>query len=720
MVAKYDRLTNEMQRSCIRLNDELIFSPQKYGEDNYFHIEIPSTSKFFRIGYNEYVFVSLLDGSTSFATALAVTAQTLGANSLNEQQATEVTNWLLENGMASFADSEAVVDAKEIEKQKVSFLQKLNPFWMKLPLGNPGGELDLVLSYSRWMFQPVAIIIATLFILAGMITASNVWDEFSASFNVLANHNWIWMLVGWVVLKILHELAHGIACRRFGGNVKETGIIFILFAPMAYVDVTSSWRFPSRWQRIAVACAGMYVELFLAAACVFMWLGTSSEILRLHLFNVFLMASVSTILFNANPLMRFDGYFVLSDLLKIPNLYANGSKAFQQHMRWLFYGQLPDDSCCEIRNRKFIVGTYGWCAAIWKVLICVGLSITASVMFGGLGIFLAGFGVISWFGKPVLATVKELLQRRYSKPHTLLRAVCVGAGLALFACCSWFAIPNPFATRAPCVVAYEDSSQVRAQSSGFVTEVLVTSGAEVEAGTPLLRLENRELMSQVQELTAKLKKEQTLERMAMDQQEPAEAQIAARNQAAIQQTLTERQSELDDLLVTAPVAGRVVARNLHQMQGKFVSRGDTLLTIGRDIKKEILVSIASEDVDSTDDLIGTAISFEIGTRRSMLGSVKRVTPRASSRVTHASFVAPNGGPLAVTQNGNQESAEEDPYEFCEARFHVVAELSGDNAAKVYAGENGYAKIDSSSETLGKFVVKSFARWIKSQLALAGT
>jgi len=149
-------------------------------------------------------------------------------------------------------------------------------------------------------------------------------------------------------------------------------------------------------------------------------------------------------------------------------------------------------------------------------------------------------------------------------------------------------------------------------------------------------------------------------------------------------------------------------------------RGDKLLTIGRDTKKEILVSIASEDVDSTDELIGSLISLEIGTRRSMPGTIKRVTPRASSNITHASFIAPNGGPLAVTQNGSQKSTDEDPYEFCEARFHVVAELSDTNAESVYAGENGFAKLESNSDTLGKFIVKSFTRWIRSQLAIAGT
>lgn len=717
MVGKYDRLTNELQRTCVKLNDELIFSPQKYGAEDYFHIEIPSASKFYRIGYSEYVFVSLLDGQTNLAAALAITSQTLGPTALNEDQAKQIIHWLLENGMANLAGAEVAVDPEELAQQKVAWHQKLNPFWMKLPLGNPNDHLDQLLTYCKWMLHPWFVVVSVLFIIAGMTTAWHSWDEFSASFDVTEQNNWLWMLAGWVVLKIIHEAAHGVTCRHFNGQVKETGIIFILLAPMAYVDVTSSWRFQSRWHRIGVACAGMYVELIIAAACVFAWSWTSSEVIRMHLFNLFFMASVSTILFNANPLMRFDGYFVLSDLLKIPNLYTNGTKAFQNQMQWLFYGQRDNSQCHEIENNRSVVTTYGWLAAIWKVLICVGLSITASVMFGGFGILLAMFGVVSWFGKPVWGIAKNLLQRRNSRPHTVVRAATVATAIATIGLMSWFYIPNPFSNRAPCVVAFEDASEIRSETAGFISEVFIDDGDEVSEGTVLIQLSNRELETQVRELEAKLKKEETAERIAMDKREPAEAQVAAKNQIAILEKLAERKSDLAALTVRAPVTGRVVARNLRQMPGQFVEPGDLLMTIGGDSQKEIQVSVAAEDVDSTDALLGRKISVEIGSCRSVAATIKRVTPRASSRVSHQSLIAPNGGPIPVKGNTETNANDETPYEFCEARFHVVAELSDETAAQFFAGENGYAKLDSNSETLGKYFVNSLNRWVRDQLAM---
>ena len=134
MVTFYDPLTEELQRSHLRLNDELIFNPQKYGDKVFVHVEVPSTSRFFRIGYAEYVFISQLNGQTSSATALAVTAQSQGSDAINEQKGREIIDWLLENGLAGFVGEKAGIDAGSADKNKASLLSKLNPFWLKLPL----------------------------------------------------------------------------------------------------------------------------------------------------------------------------------------------------------------------------------------------------------------------------------------------------------------------------------------------------------------------------------------------------------------------------------------------------------------------------------------------------------------------------------------------------------------------------------------------------------
>ena len=185
---------------------------------------------------------------------------------------------------------------------------------------HPDRWLSKLSPHTNWLFSAPMTALGMLLITAGMIVAIVRWNELvDSSQLVFARNNWLLMGVAWLVLKVAHELAHALACKRQGGEVREAGLVFVLFAPAAYVNVTSAWRFPCKWQRVHVAAAGMYVELVLAALAVMAWNHVDSIVLRHLLFNIILMASFTTLVFNANPLMRFDGYYILSDLLEIPN-----------------------------------------------------------------------------------------------------------------------------------------------------------------------------------------------------------------------------------------------------------------------------------------------------------------------------------------------------------------------------------------------------------------
>ena len=719
MVTVHDRLTEELQRSCLRLNDELIFRPQKYGDDTFIHIEIPSAARFFRVGFAEYAFLSQLDGKTSFAAALAVVAQSQGADALSEQQAREVVSWLFENGMAGFSGEESGIDATKVQEKKTNLMSKLNPFWLKLPFGNPDQLFATALPWCRAVFHPLIFALATIFILAGLFTALANWSELFGGYQVFASGNWIWLLVSWVLLKFVHEFAHGIVCKYFGGQVRETGLIFILFAPLAFVDVTSSWRFANRWKRIAVASAGIFVELLIASACVFALLYTQSAVVKDILTNTILMAGLTTLLFNANPLMRFDGYFVLADLLKIPNLYENGSRAFRQEMGWLFLGQTPNVSCHEIRVRRTIVSIYGWLASVWKVLISVGLTIVASAMFGGFGILLAAFGIVSWFGKPCLEMLKGLSIHFKQRPGSAIRTGLLTSLVAGFMVASWFWIPSPFSVRAPCLVEFEDAARVRAETAGFIVEMLVHEGDVVEAGDALLRIENRELEAEVAELKAKLQYEQTRERIALDESKAGEAQIAVREQRATMTTLVSRESELANLLVKAPCSGKIVARKLSHLQDKYVTRGDILMLIGNERTKEVVISLPATELHSAKRMVGASIPLEIGSRRKFYATVDRIDPRATIQVSHESLIDPNGGPIAVRQTADKAGQEESTleYEYLNPRLKMVARIDDSVATTLFAGQRGRAVLPAATPTLGKSAYLAIREWLLNQIQL---
>ena len=708
MVA-YDRLSSELKRCQVQLKDELIFVPQMYGDTTWYHIEIPSSSKFFKIGYAEYVFISLLDGETSFAHALATASQTLGADALSEHQATQTLFWLLENGLAVTTD--AMVAPQTDLAASQPFWQRINPFWMKLPFGKPDAIVDRLNNVIGWIFHPAAVLVWLLTMIVALSSLATHWDRFTTSASaIFSPSNWIWMLVAWVMLKVAHELGHAIACRRFGGTVKETGIIFILFAPLAYVDVTSSWRFKSRWQRISVALAGMYVELLIAAICLILWASSRNELVAWHLMNVVMMASISTLLFNANPLMKFDGYFVLSDLLQIPNLFQEGAKSVSQSLKWIFYGQRQEDSRNEIHRWSRSIAIYGFACSIWKVLVMVGLFIAASVMFEGWGILLVGLGIVTSYLRPLGSLIKDLGIRSMQRPESVLRAATIAtAVLGLFASAWWF-VPNAFVARNPCVVDFCDSAKIRAHSSGFISEVLVEDGQAVELGQPLLRMENRELQSEVSELKARLKQEAVKERIAKDRGEPTAALIARKDWLSTEKMLQEKNSELDRLLVRSPIQGNVVARDLDQATRTYFNRGDFLLSVANSCDKEIVISIASENVTSVTELVGESIPVELGSRRRIMATISRVDPLASIQLREQKLASPNGGTLAVKPVSAEDQSKQNQFQLLKPRFHVVAKISPETAKDLFCGERGMAILASNSPTMGKWAYSKVENW----------
>lgn len=716
----YDPLTEESRRACFRLHGQAKVRSQLYGNQTYFHIEIPSLSKYIRLGYREYVFLSLLDGNTTIAHALAESSRALRSDALSEDQADQLVDWLLQQGVILAVDSidEDQPDASSPDSSAglLKWLQQCNPFWMKLPLtrlvGDPNRFLDACLPSFQWCFRPIGLMLMGLLITIGALLAAVHWTDLSQeTTRVLVVNNWFGLIATWIILKLIHEFAHAMCCRQLGGDVREAGIVFILLAPMAYVDVTSSWALASRWKRMLVASAGMLVELCVASVALLFWFQVDSPDLRNMLINVMVTASISTVLFNANPLMRFDGYYLLSDLLKIPNLYESGTNSVRQTFAWIMYGRRSADGCMEIRKRWIVVGCYGWLATAWKLFIGFSLTIAASVMLGGWGILLAVFGLVSWYGYPIFNAGKGFYRRCLHRRHEAMRSAIVGlAGIALVTVALGY-LPNPIPAHIPCVVDYEPLTKVRARSAGFIESVYVNNGEQVRRGDLLIRLENRELESRIYEAQAELELFRVQERIALDRNEPASVQMAIQDQAAARAKLNELRQEQESLGIFAPNDGVVIAPELNNRLGGYVDAGEILLTVGNDSSKEIVLSIATSDSRQLEHRTTDMLAIRLGCSGRKLATISRLDPRASTSLPHPSLGATYGGALAI-KNGH-----DDKPELIKPRFVARAKMSDRLARSVKVGETGIAFL-GRSQSLGAWLWLGTQEWIKEQWRFA--
>jgi putative peptide zinc metalloprotease protein len=720
-----DSSTRELLHSRICLRADLVFIPRRGRWKEWYQIEARHSGRYFRIGVTEYAFMSLLDGDTTIGEAVSLTARRFGPDAFSEDQATSIVVWLLENDLAEV--SEVAATGKQNSstatgRRKTALVERLNPFWLKLPFGNPDAFISKLLPLTSWLHSWAAIIVScAIWIAAGIAIASN-WSLFESSWStVLHRSNWIWLGASWLFLKIVHELSHAVACRRHGGEVRDSGIIFILLAPVAYVDVTSSLSFPSCWQRIQTAAAGIYVELTIASLAAIAWTVTDSPLLSHHLVNLIWSASVTTIVFNANPLMKFDGYYILSDLLDRPNLYTDSAQHLQRIANRIFFG-VKTGSVRSSSQDAILTATYGAAAFVWRMLICAGLLISASVMFHGAGIVLAAAGVLLWFGRPILQLVRKLWLLTRLDPQKSLRATVLGTASVAALGAFLFLTPWPAGATAPGILDHQDLAVVRAETPGFVRRIHVADGEQVAEGQLLIELENEELANEVADIKVAIQQSDIRRSQSIRNHETAAVQVEAEHHAALQKRLTEKLQQAEALTVRAPVAGRVMSRSLVWAEGTYAQPGTELVAIGDDSRKELRISISQDDarwLQSTAEHSSETTTVNVRLRSFGLahGTVRRILPGATRTPLHASLTAPAGGPLTVKANSSSDSKSE--FLLTEPRVTAIIDLPPEVAASIPAGSFGHVWLKTeTAPTIAEATTRIATGWIESQLDAA--
>ena len=712
MVANLDPTTQSLFQSRLRLRDDLVFVPQHYQNKLYYHVENKTSGEFYRIGLSEYLFISQLDGETTFSEALQVASQQSSCRPLSQPDAISVYQWLIQVGLGKIHDQPSTTNDTVASANQQN---RWNPFWIKIPLLNPDTFVSGCYKRLKWCFSfrmvSACILLA---IVAINLLAVNL-DRFLASSHVVFSPwNWIWLFAIWIGLKVFHELAHAIVCKHYGGEIRECGLIFILFAPMAYVDVTSSWRFESRWQRIHVAIAGVCLEVLIAAIGVIGWSVTESPLVSHLFYNLVVIASISTLLFNLNPLMKFDGYYILSDLLQIPNLYNQAAKFTRESTRRIFFGD-PVSSSHEVGLTWLAIRIYGILAACWRVMVSVGLLLVASTLFHGAGILLAILALISWYGQPLKKSIAEIGTRLRENTLSAYRAILVCGLMAGTCIAAYFWIPSPIMVTSPGIVDYAEMATIRSDVSGFVDKVFVTNGQFVSAGVKLLEVRNELVEQEYYDILRQIDQCHVRHKMAVDQQLTAEAQIQRRKLVGLTQRLAQVEKQFNGLTVYSRNSGRIVARQLHNQVGAYVTEGQELVSIGQEDKKEIKLSVGQREANVIDPQIGQPVAVRIGSRRKTLGMLTQLNPRASTEISHPALANHVGGRIAVQEKPQPADEKNMEWEFVEPRFLATVSLSPEESSQLFAGETGYALIRWKPESLGVAVRQGLSDWIRSKL-----
>lgn len=711
--APQDPIAPNLEQVVLRLRDDLSIVPQTTADQRLYIVEDRLTGKCYRLGVMEYQVATLLDGTNSLAAVAARMSelQPSGAELTedNARSALHVCKWLLQTGLAHIvSELERVPDAKPALPLWVRF----NPIFLRVPLLTPDKLLETLLPWAGWVHSRLAAMAAVVLGIVASVLLAADWIRFSDSASgVFSIDHGFYLILGWIILKVAHEMGHGLACKYHGGYVREAGVAFLLFAPIPYVDVTSSWRLRSKWQRIHVAAAGMYVEAVLGSLAVLIWSQTSNAILSQFCVNIVVMATATTVLFNANPLMRFDGYYMLADWLEIPNLYSRGQQ-FTSHLfrRWMLGDRAVTTAVPSSAAASRIIKVYGIVAWAWRVTVCLSLICAASVLFHGAGIVLAVTATISWFLAPAWKLLAKLFLRE-NWPQ--LGRLCVSSVALAGSCAVLFLyVPSPFPRRSPGIVEYKPITTVRSESGGFVREIVVSPGDRVSEGDVLARLENRELEDELRLVELAVQQSELRSRLHRQRGEMSQFQTEQDKLVALRAQRDERQREVHELVVVAPADGQVIGRRLPILLNTYVKQGDELCHIAMEREKEIQLSIHQDDVEAFQAQVGARVSIRCPSGR-VYANLSSITPRATDRPTHPALCSTHGGPLPVRANSSDDSR--DAIRLLEPRFigHIL--LPDESSEDLLAGQLCTVSIRSANDSVGRVVASRVRDWFESKL-----
>jgi len=565
-----------------------------------------------------------------------------------------------------------------------------SPLSIRVPLIDPDRFLAHTLPAVRWLLGPLGLaiwlgVVCTAAVLAGMHWSEltdNVTDRILTPTNLFL----IWLI--YPVIKALHELGHGYAAKRWGGEVHDMGIMLLVFAPVPYVDASCASAFSDKKHRMMVGAAGIFVEVLLAALALFVWIAVEPGLVRALAFNVMLIGAVSTVFVNGNPLLRFDGYYVLADALEIPNLTSRSKRYIGYLVRRHVFGFDAAQSPAGARGEAFWLPVYALTSFVYRMFIMFVIILFVAGQFFIVGSLLAFWAVAQMIWPAVKWThaiiTNAEFQRRRSR--NLARGVAiVGVVVVLL---GW--VPFPLSTHAQGVVWLPPESEIRSGADAVVTRIVAAPDSMVRPGDLLIEMEDPGLVAEVRILEATVA-EANARYDSLRSTELVDAQILRDELARIEADLAVARERLAALTIRSVRTGRFIIQRPQGFEGRYIRHGELIAYVADLAHGTVAVAISQDDIG----LIRThteKVDFRFAERLDQVvpTSISRETPAATNALPSPALGSHGGGPFATDPADDQGIAT------LEQIFHL--ELMVPTPVQ-RIGERVYVRFDHGNEPL---------------------
>ncbi len=583
-----------------RLRSHLEVHRQKFRGGVWYVMQDQQGGRYHRLSPAGYLMLCLMDGRRTVDEIWKMLGDRLGRDQPTQE---ECISLLAQLHAADLLSGSVPPDLSELDKRArkgefTHFMMHVrNPLALRLPLLDP----DRFLQHTMWLVKPLFGVTGFLLWLAllatGVTLAGMNWAALTGDLadRVLTVQNAFLILLVYPFIKALHELGHAYAIKRWQGEVHEIGLMFLVFMPVPYVDGSSTLAFPEKTRRAIVGGAGIMVELALAAVAMIVWINVEEGWVRAIAFNTMLIGGVSTLFFNGNPLLRFDGYYVLCDLLEIPNLGSRANKYFLYLLQKYVLGLRDVETPVTAAGEKGWFLLYAIASFFYRMTIMIGIALFIATKFFFIGIALAVWPVFSMLILPVAKGLRFLLTSPKLRRNRS-RAVTMTAGGVAALAGLLFVLPVPYGTIVEGVVWLPPNAKVRTQTDGIITNILVEPNDHVTAGTPLIRMTNPDLRTQLTILEAQ-RAELDIRLTASAVTDRVQVQLIRGQIQNIEGAISSLRKSLSDLIIVAPITGQFVLPDADDLEGRYYAKGEELGLVSTVDDPIVRLVVRQQDVD---------------------------------------------------------------------------------------------------------------------------
>lgn len=614
-------------------------------------VQDPTSGRFNRMTPAAYQLLGMLDGHRTMDDVWSTAIEQLGDDTPGQE---EVIRLLSQLHAADLLHCEASPDTAELferfERQDRARSKSnwRNPFAVRFPLWNPDRFLSRTLPFIQPFLNGFGGVLYCIVVGLGIALTAMHWPELSENVTdrVLAVENLFVLWLCFPAVKFLHELGHGYAAKAGGGEVHEMGILLLVFMPVPYVDASAASGFRSKWRRVLVGAAGMLTEVFIASLFMFVWVAAEPGWVRAVAFNVMLIAGVSTVIFNGNPLLRYDGYYILSDLTEIPNLATRGNQYWRYLVERYVFRMAESEPPLATAGERWWLFFYTPAAFAYRTFILIAIVLYIAAEWFFIGVAFAVWGAITMLIWPLVKFAGYLLSipraARTRQRAIAISGIACGAILALL-----FLVPVPLRIQTQGVVWLPDEANVLAGADGFVRTALVEPGTYVPANTPLVEshdpeitAELRVLEARVAELEAKLDSQLFTERV--------QAEITRQDLTREHARYARMLERAEQLVARSSVSGRFTVERPQDLPGRYFRRGELLGYVIQDARRVVRAVVSQDDVDLVRSRL-LRVDVRLAERIADVypAAMAREVPAARDRLPSTALSSEGGGSIAA-------------------------------------------------------------------------